>query len=349
MKSKDKVKNKLKQLADLFNEHWIWKTAILFFPSIYLPVIVKYGGVALGLSKKDGVLTWVGIGITIIVYILAFACNVLTNYKFRKDKEKEKLIKEKCEQEIDKYKKDARDYAKTLNVYKRLLNVIGIVCDTKQEAINNYIENALKNKEFRKPFNETVCPEIQLKNIARELKSCLSEITLPPLDNISVSMAYEFPEVNKQIYWVDQREVVQCMNLRTLKTDKNTTFYKIYSGESDFLFFNDKKYATKEGSYVFDQKDNRYNKIGSIICDEISIENDKGKVARIILTISTYGYKFTDSESEEVLSNMSQMIQEVILQQFEKRIRIELGFLFIKKQYNMDRSTVVPGSGKRKR
>ena len=125
------------------------------------------------------------------------------------------------------------------------------VCDIKQEAIDNYIEVSLKNKIFHKPFNETVCPEIQLKNIARELKSCLSEITQPSLDNISVSMAYEFPEMNRQIYWVDNKEVVQCMSLKNLKTNKNTTFYKIYSGESDFLFFNDKELASRDGNYVF--------------------------------------------------------------------------------------------------
>ena len=100
------------------------------------------------------------------------------------------------------------------------------------------------------------------------------------------------------------------------------------------MFFNDKELAAQNGNYVFDQKDNRFHKIGSIICDEISLEDDRGKIARIILTVSTYGYKFTDSEDEKILSNMSQMIQEVILQQFEKRIRIELGFLFVKKQYN---------------
>lgn len=83
------------------------------------------------------------------------------------------------------------------------------------------------------------------------MKSCLSEITQPSLDNISVSMAYEFPEMNRQIYWVDNKEVVQCMSLKNLKTNKNTTFYKIYSGESDFLFFNDKELASRDGNYVF--------------------------------------------------------------------------------------------------
>lgn len=331
---REKIKQSLKMIADCLNEHWIWKTIILFLPSIYLPVIVKYCGVDWKLSDENGNLTIIGVWITIVLYAIVLLVNILANYKSKKDKEKEQIIKEKYEQKIQLYQQENQSYEKTLNVYKRLLNVIGRVCDIKQEAINTYIESSLKNKEFRKPFNETVCPDIQLKNIARELKFCLSEITRPPLDNISVSMAYEFPEVSKQIYWIDYREVVQCMALKNLKTNKNTTFYKIYSGQSDFLFFNDKVLASKEGNYVFDNKDKRYHNIGSIICDEMALEDDRGKIARVILTISTYGYKFTDSDDEEILSNMSRMIQEVILQQFEKRIRIELGFLFVKRQYN---------------
>lgn len=85
---------------------------------------------------------------------------------------------------------------------------------------------------------------------------------------------------------------------------------------------------------MFDKKDHRSHDKGSIICDEIALEGDNGKIARIILTISTYGYKFTNSIDETILNNMSTMIEEVILQQFEKRIRIELALLFVKKQYN---------------
>lgn len=330
----EKIKQLLKKIADCLNEHWIWKTIILFLPSVYLPFIVKYYGEALHLSNSKGNLTLRGVCITVILYLLILIINILSNYKSKRDKEKEQIVQKENKREIERYQEKIQNYVNTLNVHKRLLNVIGRVCDTKQESINNYIEMSLENKQFRKPFNETVCPEVQLRNIAIELKSCLSEITQPPLDNISVSMAYEFPETSKQIYWIDQKEVMQCMTLKTLRTNKDTTFYKIYRGESDFLFFNDKEIASKNGDYVFDQKDKRYHKIGSIICDEIALEDEKGKIARIILTISTYGYKFTDSMDKEVLSNMSQMIQEVILQQFEKRIRIELGFLFIKKQYN---------------
>lgn len=329
-----KIKVLLRKLADCLNEHWIWKTIILFLPSIYLPVVVKYAGDKLGLSDATGKLTTVGIWITIILYVSVLGINILASYKSKRDKEIEEQKEVKHKEEIQQYKNEIVSYDETLAVYTRLLNVIGNICDVKLEAIYNYINTSLEGGVFHKPFNETVYPEKQLKSIAKELKTCLSEITRPPVNQISVSMAYEFPGVGSALKWIDQQEIAQCMQLSQLKKNESTTFYKIYSGQSNFLFFNDKSKAASQGKYVFDKKDHRYHDVGSIICDEIALEDEGGKIARIILTISTYGYKFTDSEDEETLNNMSDMIEEVILQQFEKRIRIELALLFVKSQYN---------------
>lgn len=329
-----KIKKILKTIADSLNEHWIWKTIILFLPSVYLPVIVKYAGSGLGLSDVDDKLTLLGIIVTAVLYIVVLAINVLSNYKSKRDKEMDLVKEQNHKKEIQRYEAEIQAYDNTMDVYVRLMNVIGNICDVKLGAIYNYINTALETGEFRKPFNETVYPEKQLKSIAKEMKTCLSEITQPPLNHISISMAYEFPEINNNLKWIDQQEVQQCMPLKQLTKNVDTTFYKVYSGQSNFLFYNDKKKAADQSNYVFDKKDHRHRDIGSIICDEIAVEDDDGKIARIILTISTYGYKFTDSEEEEVLSNMSAMIEDVILQQFEKRIRIELALLYIKKQYN---------------
>lgn len=327
----NKLKDLSKSLADCLNEHWIWKTIILFLPSIYLPVIVKYAGENLHLSVKNGKLTVAGIVTTVLVYGGVFVMNVLSSYKSKRDKEED-------EKKELAYKKELASYADTLAVYSRLLDVIGNICDNKLQSIYGYITSSIQDGEFRKPFNETVYPERQLRIIAKELKFCLSEITIPPISQIGISMAYEFPRVSSVLKWVDQQETLQCMKLSQLKRNKDTAFYKIYSGQSNFLFFNDKEAAEKEGNYVFDKRDSRYHNIGSIICDEIALEDEHGKIARIILSISTYGYKFTDSSDENVLSNMSDMIEEVILQQFEKRIQIELGLLFVKHQYNKKKS-----------
>lgn len=329
-----KIRGFFKKVADCLNEHWIWKTIILFLPSFYLPVLVKYQGEKLHLSDSSGMLTSIGVISTTFLYILVLAVNVLSNYKAKRDKENDIIKEAEHIAEIERYVDEIQAYENTLDVYIRLSNVIGKVCDIKLEAIYNYINFSLENNEFRKPFNETVFPEKQLKSIAREMKTCLAELTLPPVNNISVSMAYEFPNLSKTIRWIDQSEVVQCMELKNLKKNKNTAFYKVYNGQSNFIFINDKQKAENEGCYVFDNKDHRHHDVGSLICDDISLEDEDGKFARIILTVSTYGYRFTNSEDVEILNNMSEMIEEVIFQQFEKRIRIELALLYIKKQYN---------------
>lgn len=332
--TKDSLKKILVCLADFLNEHWIWKTIILFIPSIYMPVIVKYSGEKLYLSFDNGELTLIGCIVTVIVYFIVLCVNILSSYKAKRDKEKDSEKEASHKEEIDKYIDDIQGYANTLNVYGKLMNAIGNICELKLTTIGNYINSSLLDGVFHKPFNETVNPQRQLREIAKEIRTCLSEITAPPFDNISVSMAYEFPTINKATWWIDQQEIAQCMTLGKLKKNPNTTFYKVYSGKSDFLFFNDKAKAAKENNYVFDNKDHRYHDIGSIICDEISIIQEDEKIARLILSISTYGYKFTDKEEKDVIDNMSYMIEEVLLQQFEKRIRIELALLYIKDQYN---------------
>lgn len=328
------IKRILKKIADCINEHWVWKTLILFMPSVYLPVVVKYAGETLGLCSHKEKLTAVGYATTIVIYCTVFFINVLSSYKSKKDKENELATENKYIEEIKNYKNEIDTFDNTLHVYRRLLNFIGNICESKFNSICGYIDDSTKTGEFKKPFNETVHPDEQLKSIAKELKKCLSEITKPPVGNITVSIAYQFPGISKNFKWVDQQEIAQCMQLGALKKNLNTTFYKIFAGESNFLFYNDKRLASDKGEYVFDNKDKRHHNVGSIICDEIAIENENGKIARAILTISTYGYKFTDNTDDETLRNMSQMIEEVILQQFEKRIRIELALLYVKNQYN---------------
>ena len=332
-----KIKDALKKIADSLNEHWIWKTVILFLPSIYLPGIIKYAGEFFKLADSSGRLTNFGVGLTIALYSSVLVINILSNYKAKRDKAAEACKDKEYLAQIDKYKEKIESYVNLLGVYTRLLNVLGRVCDIKLEAIYNYIYTSMKKNVFRKPFNETVYPEKQLKSIAREMKECFTELTQVPMNNMSISMAYEFNDNKGNLQWIDPNEVSQCMKLSKMVLDDRTAFYQILKKQSEFLFYNDKNVAEKNGKYVFDNKDKKYRNVGSIVCDEISLVDNEEEIARIILTISTYGYKFTESEDEKVLNNIEKIIKEVILQQFDKRIKIELGLFYVKKQYNKNR------------
>ena len=145
----DKVKKILRKFADLLNEHWIWKTIILFLPSIYMPLIVKYTGVKLGLTNKNSELTTVGIVITVLIYASVLAVNILSSYKGKRDKELEEEKEALHRKEIEKYKNELYNYYNTMDVYDKLMTVIGNICDVKLEAIFNYINLALENGVVR--------------------------------------------------------------------------------------------------------------------------------------------------------------------------------------------------------
>ena len=307
----------LARLADMVNKHWIWKSIILFLPSVFLPVIVKYAGIQLGLASAVGDLTLLGGILTAVIYITAFLINVLSSYKSKYDKKK------------------LKEFDNSMAIYEKVLTTVGKVCDAKLETIYDYIEESKEKNLYRKPFNEAVDPDKQLRNIAREIEECLSELTCPPVNNINVSMACECPCDRKgKMRWIDSSELSDGLSLKQLRTNPKTSFYKVYHGEG-FLMYNDKAEAEKDGCYVFDKRDKRSQKIGSIVCEEIAlVDHDGNKFARIILTISTYGYRFTDNTDPAVLERVTQHIKETILQQFEKRIRIEMALMYVQIKYN---------------
>lgn len=148
----DKIKNILKKITDVFNEHWIWKTIILFLPSIYLPIIVKYWGDTLQLVNENDNLTIRGLVTTISIYIIVLLINILSSYKSTRDKV--------LEAEKDKkHKEDIEEYKSSLGLYILLMEAIGNICDKKCDSISYYINSSIKKKNFSKPFNETVYPD----------------------------------------------------------------------------------------------------------------------------------------------------------------------------------------------
>lgn len=270
-------KDILKKIADLLNEHWVWKTIILFLPSIYLPVIVKYLGKKLNLLDEKECITPLGWLITVFVFGTVLLVNVLSNYKTKRDKKAEDEIKKKYEYEIEQYRH-------SLGIHQQVMHSIRDVCDNKYDSMCSYIRQAHKKQSFKRPYEETMRPDAQLKKISKEMKQCLSQISAPSEEHIRVSMAYIFPELMKSWKWIDQSEVSNCIKLEELVKNEKSSFYQIMNGSRTFLFYNDKSEAEQKGEYVFDKQDKKFGNIGSVICDEVSIENDNEQsIARLMI------------------------------------------------------------------
>lgn len=314
-----KVKDLLKKLADYFNIHWIQKTAVLFIPTIWLPFVIKIWGNDIGLSE-NGELTKIGILVTVLLFGIVFFINVLSSYKAKLEKEREVEMQS-----------EMKRLRSNLSICETVMDSIYDICDVKYDTLLEYMEGVEDTKRCDKPFLSTVHPTKQLKAISDELAKCFSGITGIKKNELIVSMAYSLSENNWK--WVDFKKLHGCATLEELISNPKSTFYQMYSGKSEFVFYNSKEQAERTGNYVFDTKDNSHRNVGSIICQRIEVGTEDKVQGVLILSISSYGKKFIKTDDEEKIRDAENTIRNVILKQFEKRICIELSDLFIKETY----------------
>jgi hypothetical protein len=300
----------------------LYNIVILFLPSIWFPIVINNLGSTLQLVYQNttrlNIHGWV---FTVIVYGSVLCYYIITSIKNTKD-----------EKDYSKLDQRIKELDANLNIYEHLIDGIGDVCSTKYDTLQEYIKSILKSGKCYKPFDSTIKPDVQLKNIAKEVKACLGNVTRVKKDKLVVSMAYNFPNENNIWKWIDYSDIHGCETIDHLVIDHKSTFYKIMTNQVSFVFYNDKIEASKQGNYIFDSRDISNKCIGSIICEEIQVEIEGNTVARIILSASSYSCKFTDKEDTEVINNIENTIL-IILQQFEKRIRIELAEFYIKEEY----------------
>lgn len=310
----------IKKIADFFNKYWIAKILVLFFPTIWTPVILKIWGVNLGLSDINSVLTLKGKVYTVLVFLAALFVNIVSSYKSGREKEREQQL----QAEIATLKVN-------LNVYQTVMDSIYDICDSKYDTLLDYMDNIEKTKKCEKPFISTVQPTKQLKAISDKLAKCFSEITSIRKNDLIVSMAYSVAGENSKWKWVDFKKLHGCATLEQLLENQRSAFYRVLSGEEEFVFYNNKIEAEKCGKYVSDQKDKSHKNVGSIVCQRIEVGSQDQIQGSLILSISSYGQMFV--KNEENIENVKETIRDVILKQFEKRICIELSDLFIQEYY----------------
>lgn len=323
-------KEQLKNIADYFNKHWIFKAMILFIPTIWLPFIVKVWGKSIGVADANGTLNRTGKWITVIIFSIVLGVNVLSSYKAKLEKEREMSLQ-----------KQLRVLENNLNIYETVMDSIYDICEEKYDTLLEYMSGIEITEKCEKPFLSTVQPTKQLKAISDKLANCFSTITGIKKNELTVSMAYSLANTNVW-KWVDFKHLHGCSTLDELINNQRSTFYQLYSGKATFLFFNSKEEAEKAGMYVFDTRDDSHKHIGSIICQKIEVGSEKNIQGTIIMSISSYGKNFINSEKNHNKEDVENTIRNVILKQFEKRISIELSDLFIREYYSQYKKTNIP-------
>lgn len=306
MHMKKRGKNEgIEKLIKIINKCYYIKPIIAFLGTVWFPIIIKYLGQVLKLVNEKDYLTILGWICTIAVYGSVLGISLISV------QESKILVR----------------YETNLHIYEHLIKSLDDLCDANYDRILTHLSESETKKSSRNIYKNTVEPIKQLKDIAREIKECFSEIADFQRDDLIVSMAYNFPRENNDWFWIDSKYMEGGLSTEQLFTNTDSALYHVAKNE-DFIFFSNKKTAHDEKCYIYDSKDKEGTVGGSIICMKIPILLGNEIVAQIVLSVSTYGV-FLCGENEE--KAVGEIIEKVLLRRFSKRIRVELAHLYIRK------------------
>lgn len=302
----------IESVIQFLNKYYI-KVIFTFLSSIWFPIIIRYWGESLKLTNNDK-LKWHAWVVTIIIYggtlCLAFIAV------------KESKITNEHNLRISQLKD-------SIKIYEHLLKSIDKICDNKYGTMLRYIMNSDYKKLNSNQVYKMIQPLDQLIEISKEIKECFNEIVVIGNNQLVVSMAYNFPQIDDNWLWVDCTNNYGGLTPLELINHRTSTFYNVYNEQNYFIFYNNKEEAVNDNAYIRDNRD-KGKKNGSIVCMEIPVEiQNNCKIARLILSISSYGFMFDESNTKQ--DKIGETIENIILHRFSKRIRIELLNLYINK------------------
>lgn len=265
----------------------------------------------LGFSDAQGNLTRFGEILTVIVYIVVLVTLIL-NGAAGKSKEALQIAHE---EELDK----------AINGQVYLESILSSV-----DSVNQNICAEMIREVDGDIFNT---PEANLRIIAKEIQNCCSIQFKLHAKRILVSLAYCIEDKShpETWLWANPEEVQGGLSLDELTTNPGTAFYSIKTGISQFVYYNDKIKAISEGKYVPDERDRKHRNVGSIVVDDISVVTENGKVARAILSISTFTKQISNSNAAEDLKEVEKNLVD-ILDHFDDSIRKELTAIVLRER-----------------
>ena len=307
--AKDK-KNYAEIAHNLTKRHWIWYTLIVSAPTIWFTFVVSVFGKVLHIKNAAGDFTLGGKIISAVVIVLSFVISLMNNRYASKSEfgELEKL----------------RGHVEYLD---RITESVDSICDQKATKITRTIYQVKKeNKNVPEIISD---PRKQLEKILEQIAVCLAAFMKRPQEKYSskdftITMAYNFPVENKDWIWLDGT----IANL-----ENKSTFNHVRTSNKKYYFNNKKENAKKEDRYMYDSYDvtNEANgkPIGSIFCYNYKIHQGNTTYVDAILTISTKQKRFVNEDDDEKIENARDNIIRLVDENFGRRIKIELGLLYL--------------------
>lgn len=305
----------LVSLNKFFKKHWFWYTIILVLPSAWFAVILPYGGELCGLQYNNS-LTRLGFVTSIIIVILVAVISFLNN----------SVMKRAEQEEMESIKGNA-EYLSTI------MNSIDRICDEKCTRLENKIVDVkVKNVKSAEIISN---PSNQLRRISVGIKECLVKLlsnaeTEFAFKDFFVTIAYNFPQENKEWQWVEGTTESAMTLEKLLDADSRSTFNHLIKTKQPYYFNNQKERACAEHKYMYNPQDElcaeNGEPMGSIFCYCYRIFKGGTSYVDAMLSISTQKKRFAKETKEaNVRNNMIALMKD----SFGKRIEIELSLLYL--------------------
>lgn len=312
-KKQTKIQKRIK-ISNFFAKHFYIIPVLDIFVLIWFSLILPFGGAKFKLLV-DNTLTksgWLFSSIVVIIPLIMTLIKACSDKAANDDDSKERAIRE-------------------ADLYKTLLRSFLNICDKKAIYLANklsYLKNSQKNQSLN--------PMAQLEEIIKQLKTSLSFLLSDEKNRIDTEEMYvnilcNFDDSEK---WIaipgDQRGISKDELMR-----ENSFFTYIKNINSCYDFNNNKQDLYEVNHYIKDERDTIEDGklLGSILGYRIQIRTEQHKIMAILF-VSTFERKFINAEDKTYISNVRNNIKNIILKQFEPRIRIELCNLYFENNRN---------------
>ncbi|MBP3360514.1 MAG: hypothetical protein J6N52_06655 [Clostridia bacterium] len=165
-------------------------------------------------------------------------------------------------------------------------------------------------------------------------------------DDISVRIFYNFPMENPNVWKVaDNKTTNTNVNIDKLLSPNTTFFCLLNKKDGNFIFCNSKEDALRHGLYTAvtnDEYNEKHELLGSIMGHKYSLGYEENEYIRFMVFVSTYSKSFIKPKTSEDLKHAKENIHHYIIDEYLRRISIELELLyisFLKEKYDNVQNT----------
>ena len=283
---------------------WIAYCLILFIP-------VVLGSIDVFQFSDEGK-KWVT-GIGIVVFLIALGYDIWDKVVLKKNEDLNVKENKELKREIEKLEKILN---KSFDIFKEKRRVL----------INEITEPKYKKEDV---IHYSV--HEHMRYIMAELKDCICDITGIDPKNLSVHFMYKHTNDSSEDWkWIDGNNVSVSHTLNRIINNENSCYYRVLHTDDKFVFENDKIKAISEEKYISSDRDKYYNKKGSIVCAKIDCGRYGKSYIEGIVSISSYGRKFVESDNIEEINKLKNSMKYQILAYYNALLEIEMASLSLR-------------------